>query len=527
MALRPPRFVLAIDLGTGGPKVALVSTDGEIAAHEFEPTPLLHTPDGGVEQSPEDWWSAVVAAARRLLAREAPAELAAVAVTGQWASTVPVGADGVTLGNALSWLDSRGAPHVRRIAGGRLRVAGYGPRELARWMRLTGGAPSLSGRDPVGHMLFLKHERPDVYRAARAFLEPVDYLTLRLTGRIATAPETATVHWATDTRDLGRVGYDQRLLALTGLDGAKLPEIVPTGSVVGPVTAAAAEALGMDPVPVIAATPDIMSAAVGSGAVLDGAAHLYVGTSGWLSCHVAFKRTDVLHSIAALPSSIPGRYLVCTEQQTAGAALAHLRDRLLASSGTTYEELLAEAGREPAGAGGVLFTPWLNGERTPVENHLLRAAYANVSLATTRASLTRATLEGVALNARWMHGHVERFVRGRLDDIALVGGGARSALWCRIFADVLGRTVRQMADPMHANVRGAALLAGVALGDVGVADIPARVPAAATFAPDRATGPTYDALFSELRRFYRANRRMYARLNGRAPASTPVPQEQP
>jgi xylulokinase len=508
--------VLAVDLGTGGPKVALVSLRGAVAGGEFEPTALVHTPDGGVEQDPEDWWRAVTAAARRLADRGLvpPGDVAAVAVTGQWASTVAVGEDLAPLGNALLWLDGRGARHVRRMAGGHVRVAGYDPRKLATWLRATGGAPGLSGKDPVGHMLFLKHERPDVFRRARAFVEPVDFLTMRMTGRIATAPETATVHWATDTRDLRRVRYDPALVALAGLDAGKLPEIVPSGAALGPLTPEAAEALGGLPaVPVLAATPDVMSAAVGSGAVADFAPHLYVGTSAWLSCHVPFRRTDPLHQVAALPSSVPGRYLVCTEQQTAGAALEHLRDRLLGAAATPFEDLLAEAAASPPGARGVLFTPWLNGERTPVDDHRVRAAYLSLSLQTDRADLVRATLEGVALNARWMLRYVQLLVRRRLDDVAFIGGGARSDLWGQVVADVLGRRVHRRAEPTQANVRGAALLAAVALGHLRIEDVPACVPTAATHHPDPARRALYDALFAELRAAYRANRRMYRRLN--------------
>jgi len=267
---------------------------------------------------------------------------------------------------------------------------------------------------------------------------------------------------------------------------------------------------------VVTATPDTMSAAVGSGAVADYAAHLYVGTSAWLSCHVPFKRTDVRHSIAALPSAVPGRYLVSTEQQTAGASLAHLRDELLGVPDVGFGELIALAEREPAGAGKVIFTPWLNGERTPVDDHLVRGGYHNLSLDTTRGRLVRATLEGVALNARWMQGYVERFVRRPLDDIAFIGGGARSALWSQVFADVLGRRIRQVAEPLQANVRGAAFLAAAALGRLRLEDVADRVPVAATFDPDPEHRAIYDELFAEFRAIYKANRRMYARLN--APA---------
>ena len=466
-------WVLAIDLGTSGPKVAVASTDGQVADHDFEPVELVLRPGGGAVQRPADWWGAITTASRSVLGRAAvaPEQIGAVAVTGQWAGTVAVGADGEPLGDALTWMDARGGTYSRRVAGGRVRVAGYGPKEVARWIRRTGGAPSLSGRDPVGHILYLKHEAPEVYRAADLFLEPVDWVNLKLTGTAAASVDTATLTWTVDTRDLDAPRHDEQLVALTTIDRGKLPELRPTASVLGELTADAARELGLPAdrgVKVTSATPDLMSAAVGSGAVADYAGHLYVGTSSWIACHLPVKRTDVLHAIAALPAALPGRYLVITEQQTAGASLERLRDAWFAGTREAdlgFDALAELAGESEPGSGGVVFAPWLNGERCPVEDEHVRGGWFGMSLATTRADLVRATFEGVALNARWMQGYVEKFTRRELDPLNFVGGGAKSAFWAQVFADVLGRRVRRVADPVLANARGAALVAGVALGE--------------------------------------------------------------
>ena len=510
--------ILAIDLGTGGPKVAIVSTAGEVIADAFEPTPLVLTPDGGVEQDPEGWWRAIVAAARRVVAAEEAeaARVVAVAVTAQWVTTVALDERNEPLMNAISWMDGRGAEFARRAVGPGPRVAGYNPLKLARWLRATGGAPSLAGHDPVGQILFIRERHPEVYERAKAFVEPGEFLTARMTGRVAASAESATACWGTDNRRIERIAYDDALLALSGLERAKLPEIVPSGSIVGELLPERAAELGVAPAPVVASSPDIMSAAVGSGAVADHAAHLYIGTSGWLSCHVPFKKTDPLHNIAALPSSIPGRYLVCTEQQCAGAALSHLRDNLLGAPETSFDELVAEAAQSPPGADGVIFTPWLNGERTPLDDNHVRAAYANLSLGTTRASLVRATLEGVACNVRWMQMHTEKLAGKRFDDIAFIGGGAESELWCQILADVLDRRIRRIVGPRQANVRGAALLAALALGHVTVEDIPNRVRTAGVYEPDPANRALYDERFSHFKDFYKANRKLYARINRNA-----------
>jgi xylulokinase len=519
------KCILAIDLGTSGPKVALVSLNGEVLASAFAETPLLLLGDGAAEQRPDDWWAAVTTATRKLLAQKAGLadDVAAVSCTSQYSSTVAVGRDGRPLMNAVNWMDTRGAPHVRKITGGWPRVQGYGLGKLLRWIRLTGGAPTRSGKDSIAHILFIKHERPDVYLATHKFLEPKDYLNLLLTGQYAASYDSINLHWLTDNRDIGHIRYDDRLLTMTGVAPEKLPDLKHATDIVGALTAGAAEQLGLPAgLPVVAGTTDAQSAAIGSGAVKDFELHLYVGTSSWLSCYVPFKKTDLFHNMASLPSAIPGRYYVANEQECAGACLAYLRDGLIYPADAlaqcprpadAYEILDRVAGQAPPGSGRVIFTPWLYGERTPIEDHSVRGGFFNVSLSTSREHLVRAVFEGVAYNARWLLDCVERFCRRRLDNIHVIGGGAKSEVWCQIYADVLNRTTRQVKDPQQANARGAGLVGSVALGSVKFDDIAARVSIKKTYHPNPANRQLYDELFKEFLSIYRNNKRTYARLN--------------
>lgn len=518
--------VLAVDLGTGGPKAAVLSATGALAAHAFEPVPLELLAGGGAEQDPEGWWSAVVTAARRAIADSGvPVErIVGIGCTAQWLGTVPVGGDGRALGKAVIWMDSRGARLARQAVTGPVNVLGYDPVKVTSWIRRTGGAPSRSGKDPVGHILFLRQERPDLYRATATFLEPVDYLNLRLTGLVRASFDSITMHWVTDNRRIDRIDYDPLLLRRAGLERSKLPPLLPTGSVVGGLSPDAAGELGLRPgTPVVTGTGDLHSAAVGSGAVADYAGHLYIGTSSWISCHVPFKRTSVTTNIASLPSGITGRYLVADEHETGGACLTWLRDNLAyagdgrspgpAAPADALERLNAEAAAVPAGANGVLFTPWLNGERSPVDDHTIRGGFHNLSLATRRPDLVRAVFEGVAYNTRWLLGPVERFTRRRFDALNFIGGGAVSDLWAQIHADVTGRVIRQMADPVLANVRGAGLLALLHLGRLRLDDIPAMVPVKAEYRPDPADKAVYDLMAGELVHFYERTHGIYRTLN--------------
>lgn len=525
--------ILAVDLGTSGCKTAVATASGRILAWESEPVPLHVLPDGGVEQDPADWWRALLVTARRAIAASGvPAErIVAVCCSTQGEATLPVDALGNPLMRAILWMDMRGAPHLRQITRGRVNVAGYDPLRLLRWVRLTGGAPSLSGKDPAAHMLLVRDAFPDVYRATHKFLNVPDYLNLRLTGRFAATPDSILTSWVTDNRDSARVRYHPALVRGSGIDGRKLPDIVACTDVIGTLLPAVADELGLPAgVRVVAGSIDTTSAAIGSGAVGDFEAHLYLGTSSWIAAHVPQKKTDVGSSIASVPCAIPGRYLMTVLQTTAGGNLSFLRDQVLYHQ----DELLAEArvpdvfkvmdgiaARVPPGANGVLYLPWLFGERAPVDDGALRAALFNVSLENDREDIIRAFLEGVALNTRWMLGPAQRFLGRPIRTLNAVGGGAGSDVWCQILADVLGVTVRQVQDPIQVNARGAALIAAVGLGLASFEEAGRGVAVRADYRPRPENRRLYDEMFRTFGELYHATKSIYRRLNGNRGRLTP------
>lgn len=517
--------ILAIDLGTSGAKVTLFAANGRFLAGEAEPVAIFLGEGGAGEQDPIEWWEAIARATRRLVDRfpDDAKQIVAIGTTAQWGGTVAVDGDGLPLGKALIWADSRGAPWVARITDGWPRVEGYGARKAWSWIRRTGGIPTRGGKDAIAHILFLKHERPDIYQQAAHFLDVKDYLNLRLTGRVASSPDTITLYWVTDNRRIDRIDYDSFLLRLSGLDRRTLPDLQPATSILGPLSAQAAQELGLRAgIPVCVGSGDIIAAAVGSGAVRTGEPHIHIGTSAWLSCHLPKKQTDLFHNMATLPSAMPGLYLLVNEQDVAGGALAWLRGNIIFAEdglgcddgGDGFERILALAAQAPVGSNGVLFTPWLNGERSPVEDRTVRAGYYNLSLRTTRSDLMRALLEGVALNLAWLLPYVERLARATLGPIRIVGGGARAPLWCQIHADVLNRPILQVDNPQAASGRGAALIAALAIGALKADQIAEAVPVQRTFTPDAAAQARYALLMGAFQQIYRQNRSIYRRLNG-------------
>lgn len=507
-------FVLAVDLGTGGPKVGLVSLTGRIAWQEYFPVNTRWLDGGGAVQDPAEWWQIITAASRKAMATgTVPSrQVVAVSITGQWASTVPVDADGCPVGDCLMWMDRRGAPHSRQVVGG--AVGGYAPAAAAAWIRRSGAAPSPTGDDSLGHMLFLEKDQPSVAHATRWFLEPVDYLTMRFSGVAAASPASMAAAWLTDTRKPDIRDYDPVLIRRSGVNAAKLPPLHTTGSIIGPVRRAVSEDLGLPAsVQVVAGTPDLHSAAVGAGAVLDHEAHMAVGTTSWISCPVRSKKTDLLHQMATVPGLTTDRYLVVNNQDSAGRCLEWLRQAMPDMHDLDYPALIRLASIAPPGSGNVIFTPWLSGERSPIADRQARGGFHNLSLSTTSAHLVRSVLEGVAYNSRWLLQGAEKFTRHRLDPIRLIGGGAQADLWCQIIADVMDRTIERVADPMHANLRGAAILAGMALGEIQATDVRSLIRVDRAFRPHEGNREVYDRLFAEFPRLYRAQKGIFKRLN--------------
>lgn len=520
---REDRFVLAVDLGTGGPKVGLVSLVGQLVWQDHIAVKTRWLEGGGAVQDAEEWWQIIADASRRAMA-SGPVraeQVVAISVTGQWASTVPVDLEGHPVGDCVMWMDTRGCRQAQRIVGG--PVAGYAPIAAAIWIRRSGVAPSTAGDDSLGHMLHLENDRPEVARAARWYLEPVDYLTMRFTGTAAASPGSMTAAWLTDTRRPDIHDYDPVLVRRSGVNAAKLPPLRPTGSVVGTVKEAVAAELGIPVgVRVVTGTLDLHSAAVGAGAVLDYEPHMVISTTSWISCPVEKKKTDVVHQIATVPGLTPDRYLLVNNQDTAGRCFEWLRDNVVVPADglipepvepLDYRALVDLASTVPSGSGNVIFTPWLTGEHSPIADRHARGGFHNLSLSTTRAHLVRAVLEGVAYNSRWLLKGAEKFTRRRLEPIRLIGGGAQADLWCQIMADVMDRKVERVAEPLHANLRGAAIFAGLALAEVRREEVRSLVAVDATFTPDPTNRALYDLLFAEFTKLYKAQKGMFVRLN--------------
>jgi xylulokinase len=278
-------------------------------------------------------------------------------------------------------------------------------------------------------------------------------------------------------------------------------------------------------VQVVAGAIDNTAAAIGAGTVRDNETHLYLGTSSWIAAHVRKKKTSVAHGIASVPCAIPDRYLMTALQATAGANLTWLRDKIVEyddplvgaghvsrDEGTIFDAFDKIIPTVPPGANGVLYTPWLYGERVPVDDPHLRASFLNIALDTNRSDLLRALFEGVALNTRWMAHAVDRFLGDPVKSMVITGGAARSDSWCQIFADVLGIEIRRDANPFAVNARGAGWIGAVGAGLISFTDIPTLMRNDHIFEPT-ADHATYNEIYDIYQDLHKRLAPVYKRLN--------------
>lgn len=512
----PRQTMLSIDVGTSSVKVALVADDGQIAATAVRPIATTELPGGGAEQDPAQIWHAVLDAGREVTRAAAElGEVAGITCTSQYFSIVPVDPNGREVGNLILWLDSRGHPYSQQILG---RAEGV----LEQFLATNGLFPLPTGNDSLSHALFLQHERPEIYRRAACFLEPMDFITARLSGRCTASACSAFSQILTDNRDPDHVCYDDNLLRMSGLDRDKLPPLIESGSIVGGLMPEAAEQLGIATgTPVFAGINDTQAAAVGTGTFIHARGGINVGTTCQVLAFVDSLRADLTSNVFSMPSPHPGRYVVMAENGLGGRLLQHFLENLvfaddaLARHSTNdafagVEEALASS---PAGANKLLYLPWLTGSQTPTAIPSMRGGFLNMSLATNRADMLRAVIEGITLSLRWQLPATEALCGESFAELGFAGGGAQSRQWAQTVANIMDRPVVQMAEPRHVTNRATAFLAFERLGTVDRDQHPTFCPIAARFEPRAETRATYDLLFDQFGEIFERTGPIFRALN--------------
>jgi xylulokinase len=513
-----PVIVLTHDIGTTGDKACLFRLGGtlELVDSAYAGYPHFTTPDGGVEQRADDWWRAVCETTREIVSRSKipPSSIAGMAFCCQMQGSVHVDAAGNALRNPMIYIDGRAAPQFKRaMQSGWPRISGLNARKALRSLQVTGGVAGTS-KDPLWKYHWVRENEPALFAGTHKWLDVKDYLILRCTGVHAMTGDSANVTFIYDTRP-GRPGWHPGLCRMFGVDMRHLPPVIASTDTAGRLLEKAALELGLAAgTPVFGGGGDASLIPVGAGCLNLNDTHFYIGTSGWAVANTDRRMVDVRNFIASIIGAIPGRYNYIAEQETSGYCLQWARDNI-AGPGATYDDIGREVGGMPPGAGGIIFTPWLHGNRAPREDPDARGMFFNLGMQASRAQMLRAVMEGVAFHKRWMLEAIERRIPRR-ESVRLVGGGAKSAEWCRIIADVTGRTVETTERPQDAGAVGAAVVCGVGLGVLGSFEEAAGlIPKGPSYSPRPGFRQVYDKMFGTFKALYGRNRGLFRLLNAR------------
>jgi len=485
------RFVLAHDLGTTGNKASLYDERGTLVASAFAGYDTRFERHGWAEQDPNDWWRAVCDSTRELLERapQARNEVACISFSGQMMGCVPLDPRGKPLRSAIIWADGRAEAQVREVA---RRI------DPDRVYRITGHR--LASSYSLAKILWLRDHEPELFDATHAFVNAKDAIVARLTGCFVTDHSDAS---GTNLLDLGELRYSEAILEAAELDPAKLPDAVSSTHVVGEVRPDVADEVGLPAgVPVVIGGGDGSCAALGAGVHREGTAYNYVGSSSWIALATSAPVLDPDARTFTWAHVVPGMYSPCGTMQAAGASYAWARDtlggeerdRAEREGGDVYEALNALAAEAPAGARGLLYLPYLLGERSPRWNPRARGAFVGLTMNHGRADMLRAVLEGVTLNLNViLRAFTDQGVA--IDRMRVIGGGASGRFWNGLMADVYGLPVVRLTHLESATSMGAAVAGGVGIGLYdGFEVIETMNPVAEVIEPDTDAHATYRRL---------------------------------
>ena len=447
--------LLGIDVGTGGTRAVLLDPRGRvIAAATSEHAPMSSPRIGWAEQSPEDWWRAACQAIKEGLAKSKTSaqEIVGIGLTGQMHGLVLLDAQDRVLRPAIIWCDQRTGEECREITS----QVGAG-----RLIELTAN-PALTGFT-LPKIWWVRRHEPEIWARVRSLMLPKDYIRFRLTGAraIDVADASGTLMF-----DVVHRRWSQPMLEISRVDEALLPRVFESPEISGQVNEEGARQAGLRPgIPVVAGAGDQAAGAVGMGIVKAGAVSATIGTSGVVFAATSKPVLEPKGRIHTFCHAIPNRWHVMGVTQGAGLSLRWFRDQFGAGKEDgrdPYERLTEEAAKTPPGAEGLLWTPYLMGERTPHLDPNARGALVGITAQHTRGHVVRAILEGVAFSLR---DSITLFqeIGVPIESIRLGGGGARSPLWQQIQADIYGMPV-ELIDADEGAAYGAALLAGVGIG---------------------------------------------------------------
>lgn len=528
-------YVIAYDVGTTGMKTCLFEVDKTIKpiTNAYGAYNLYMVGDGGAEQDPNEWWAAMCSTTKELFSKTdiKPSQIAGISFCSQAQGLVLVDKDGNPVRRAMSYMDQRAKEELKKYMAYGIQIAGANIVPLLKSLIAT-GAVACSVKDPVYKYKWVEAHEPDVYKRIHKWLDVKDFLICRCTGEFAMTKDSAFATLLYDTRK-GKEGWSKSVTGIFDVNMDHLTRIVESTDVVGTVTAKAAAELGLaEGTPVFGGGSDSSLIGVGAGSTASGDTHIYQGTSGWVGTVVDKQLVDTSAMIAAIVGADPKTFNYFAELETAGKCLEWVRDHLcldeigifkqktdVAEDPETeytslYDYMTKVISEVPAGSNGVIFTPWLHGNRCPFEDPNASGMFFNISIDTGKSEMLRAVIEGVCFHLNWMLEAQNKKIKTS-DVVRFVGGGALSDVTSQILADITGKTVEVVNRPQDIGAVGAASMVAIGLGVIeNVSKVKEFIPAVKTFKPNPANRAVYDKNFAVFKTLYKNNKESFKALNG-------------
>lgn len=502
------RYIIAHDVGTSSNKAVLLDAGGKIYASSQAPYPISMPHPNWVEQNPEDYWKAIIVTTKEVIEKSgiSPYDVCGIVFTTQAMGIIPLSFEGKVLRPNITWVDGRAQKQAVEIMN---KFLGEGV-----FKSIVG--IELMGKDVIPKLLWIKEEEHNIYEQTKYFLDVNGYLKFMATGK-------AVAEWSGACSygfDLKKKDWMRIIFKAAGIDVDKLPPLVKSTDNVGGLTKEAADALGLvQGTPVFGGCDDTQSAAIGSSAVLDGEAHIYLGTSAWVA--VSTKKVQKFKNAAVcLQSGDPGMNIVVGITESAGSNIKWIADEFYKHEQQDpnipdiYALMDEHVSKVPPGSDYLICTPWMQGERCPVSSTTTRATLFNISSGHTREHLMRAVYEGVAYNLRWILENFQRDFGFIIPAVKVIGGGALDKQWMQIISDVSKRRIETIKQPKMAGALGVAMCAAVGLGIysdfTAIKDI---VEISGSYTPDEKNYNIYDTLYKSYKAIYSSLEKVYREIN--------------
>lgn len=502
-------YVIAHDIGTSCAKTVLIDFNGNICGTSSNEYPLHMPQPGWVEQDPQDYWKAIVEGTRKVVEQGniSPSDIAAIVSTTQAMGIIPISKDGTVLRPNITWVDGRAEKQAHKIM---KKVGGE------KIFKSIIGIP-IMGKDVIAKLLWFKEEEPELYRKTDVVLDVNGYMKFCMTG-------ARVMDWSGASSygfDLKKKDWIRFIFRAINFDEDKLAPLVTSVDKVGELTEEAAKEMGLvEGIPVFGGCDDVQSAAVGSGAIEEGEAHIYLGTSAWF-CVSTSKNLKHKNGANVIQSAHPEMNVVVGITEAAGSCIQWIADQFFKHEQedpniTNIFDVMDETVKGVApGADYLICTPWMMGERCPVSTTTTRATMFNLSQEHKREHMMRAVYEGVGYNLRWIIDNFKRDFKFDITKLRIIGGGSMDKEWMQIVSDITQKEIETIKNPRTAGAIGAAFCALVGLGVYEFSDIKQFITVEKRYIPQKGNQVIYDELFDSYKEIYFALRKAYSHVNSK------------